>query len=317
MTASFLASFERAATAWTETAWAVAWQSVLVVAAFAIVAAGLRRASPALRCWLWRIASFKLLLMPLWVVVWLSPPLPPQPTVSRPSAGPAVPASEDPAPDFGRRPPGLGLDPDRPAVASAPAAKGATSWRSALFAAWCLGVVAGVGALVGQGRRLALALERATPTSDARLLGLVEELAGRLGLRRVPGVVELDAATSPFVCGPRSPILVLPPRLADALEGEPLRAVLLHELEHLRRRDLLWDWLPALARVVYVVHPAARYVAYRALLERELACDRAAMDLAGQDAAAYASTLVEVVSLPSLRRFAIPAASAASPNPEE
>lgn len=47
---------------------------------------------------------------------------------------------------------------------------------------------------------------------------------------------------------------------------------------------------------MYVFHPAVHYVAYRARLERELACDQAAMVLTGQGADGYASTLIEVVS---------------------
>jgi beta-lactamase regulating signal transducer with metallopeptidase domain len=58
----------------------------------------------------------------------------------------------------------------------------------------------------------------------------------------------------------------------------------------------LWDWIPTVARLIYFFHPAAHYVAYRGRLERELACDQAAMALSGQGAGGYASTLVDVVA---------------------
>ncbi|WP_165251856.1 M56 family metallopeptidase [Paludisphaera soli] len=313
---TFLAGFERVATAWADVAWSVAWQSLVVAAAFAAIAAGLRRASPALRCWLWRIAAIKLLLMPLWGAAWLAAPSPPRPPTARPPEAAAAPGDVEAATGYMLRPPAKGREAGGPDDAAPPFARRALSWRSALLAAWVLGVLAGVARLAAQGRRLARVLGRATAATDAHLLGLAAEAAGRLGLRRAPVVVEVDAA-SPFVCGLRSPTLAIPRGLADALDDAPIRAVLVHELAHLKRRDLLWDWIPAVAEVVFTVHPAARYVAYRALLERELACDRIAMDAAGQDAAAYASTLVEVVSLSSPRRPAIPAASAASPNLQE
>jgi beta-lactamase regulating signal transducer with metallopeptidase domain len=47
---------------------------------------------------------------------------------------------------------------------------------------------------------------------------------------------------------------------------------------------------------LYFFHPAAHYIVYRARLERELACDQAAMVLTGLAAAGYATTLVDVVS---------------------
>ena len=78
----------------------------------------------------------------------------------------------------------------------------------------------------------------------------------------------------------------------------------------------MWDWIPAIARLLYVFHPAAHYIAHRARLERELACDQAAMVLTGQDAAGYASTLVAVVSRssapPALRAALAPAGLAST-----
>jgi beta-lactamase regulating signal transducer with metallopeptidase domain len=72
--------------------------------------------------------------------------------------------------------------------------------------------------------------------------------------------------------------------------------VLLHELAHVKRRDLLWGWLPEIARLLYWFHPVIHWVYYRLRLERELACDQLAMALSGQSAAGYAETLVRVVS---------------------
>jgi len=147
-----------------------------------------------------------------------------------------------------------------------------------------------------QRNRLERLLRRAEPADDLALLGLVTELSGRIGLRLRPEVLVNDGDSSPFVCGLRRPALVLPRVLARSLDPDSLRSILLHELTHIKRRDLLWDWIPTIARVLYFFHPAAHYIVYRARLERELACDQAAMVLTGQGAAGYASTLVEVVS---------------------
>ena len=70
------------------------------------------------------------------------------------------------------------------------------------------------------------------------------ELARRLGLRRVPALVVTDLDVSPFVCGLWRQTLVLPCDLLAALDPSQLRQVLLHELAHVRRGDLLWGWLP-------------------------------------------------------------------------
>ena len=154
-------------------------------------------------------------------------------------------------------------------------------WQAWLFLGWGLAVVGQVAAIAHQRNRLERLLRQAAPADDPALLALVAELSGRIGLRRRPKVLIADGEGSPFVCGLRRPTLVLPRGLARSLDPESLRSVLLHELAHIRRRDLLWDWIPAIARLVYFFHPAAHYIVYRARLERELACDQAAMVLTG------------------------------------
>ena len=70
----------------------------------------------------------------------------------------------------------------------------------------------------------------------------------------------------------------------------------MHELAHIKRRDLVWGWPVEIARIVYFFHPLVYWVAYQLRLERELACDQLAMAGSGHPPADYAQTLVQVVS---------------------
>src|SRR5262249_47363954 len=121
---------------------------------------------------------------------------------------------------------------------------------------------------------------------------------------------------SPFVCGVRRPVLVVPAELLTALSDSEKRYVLLHELAHIRRRDLAWGWIGELARALYFFHPLAHWLSYRLRLERELACDQWALGISGKDPAEYAATLVRVVAhgmRPALLR---PAAASAAGHPQ-
>jgi hypothetical protein len=298
---------------WARLAWAVAWQSALVVGVFAVVALGLRRSSPGLRYWLWQIAAIKLLVMPLWGVGILLPaPARRDHGGGRESWPPARSQGEiGLRPEHGR----WALDQDataggRPHEEQAGGLSIArVDWQAWLLMGWALAVAGQVAAIGHQRRLLQRLLGRAAPAADPALLALVTELSSRVGLRSQPKVLIVDDEGSPFVCGAWRPSLVLPRGLARSLDVDPelLRSVLLHELAHIKRRDLLWDWIPTAARILYFFHPAAHYIVYRARLERELACDQAAMVLTGLGAAGYAANLVEVVS----RSSAPPAVRAA------
>jgi beta-lactamase regulating signal transducer with metallopeptidase domain len=121
-------------------------------------------------------------------------------------------------------------------------------------------------------------------------------LSEQIGLARPPRILLGDAIGAPFVCDALRPALVLPRDFMASLSPLSARSVLLHELAHLKRSDLIWGWIPTIARVVYVFHPAAHYIAFRTRLEQELACDQAAMVLTDQTAAGYAGALVDVVA---------------------
>jgi beta-lactamase regulating signal transducer with metallopeptidase domain len=301
---SVFEGFNRLAATWAELVWAVTWQSTFLVGVLAVVVLALRRSSPGLRYWIWQIAAIKLLLMPLWSLSITQPARPQHDAEARAAAWPLARSGVAIGARLsdGRRP----FDDDatphgrRSATPDGWLGKLPFNWQAWLFLGWGLAVACQVAAIAHQRGRLERVRRQAAPAADAALLDLVAELAGRIGLRRPPEVRIAGCAGSPFVCGLRRPTLMLPPGLAHSVHPQALRAILLHELAHIRRRDLLWDWIAAGARLLYFFHPAAHYIASCARLERELACDQVAMVLARQGAASYASTLVEIVSRSSV-----------------
>jgi beta-lactamase regulating signal transducer with metallopeptidase domain len=152
-----------------------------------------------------------------------------------------------------------------------------------------------IARLLWQRNRLARLLRETSPAGD-ELLAIVAGVAGRLQLAHPPQVRLAALDGSPFVCRMFRPLLVLPRELLSTLAAEELEQVLLHELAHVKRRDLVWGWLSEIARILYFFHPVAHWVAYRVRFERELACDQLALAASGRSPAQYADTLVRIVS---------------------
>ncbi|HEV3022308.1 MAG TPA: M56 family metallopeptidase, partial [Pirellulales bacterium] len=288
----------------TSLALAIVWQSTLLAGLVAGVCWLLRRSAPAMRYWCWQIVALKLLLMPWWIV---AVPLPgflaegPAGTSPRTNV-----STNDRANALGPVIDRLLAPPDEAAELAAHKTPGLfrlhpqLTWRSWLVLAWLAGLVWQVGRLGIQHARLRRLLNRATAAPDPCLLAKIEEVAARLGLSRRPDVVLTTGQGTPFVCGLFRPVLALPRELVAELDAVQLRDVLLHELGHLKRRDLWSGWLPALARTIYFYHPVAHWVCFRIRLERELACDQLAMTLGGRSAAEYAEVLYQVVSRASM-----------------
>jgi beta-lactamase regulating signal transducer with metallopeptidase domain len=85
-----------------------------------------------------------------------------------------------------------------------------------------------------------------------------------------PVLRSVDAIPSPF-CGDRRTILL--PDWAETLDAEAQRALLAHELAHLRRRDPQWRVLDAFAVALMCALPPFRHAARRLEALAEFACD--------------------------------------------
>ncbi|MBA4107960.1 MAG: hypothetical protein C0485_19685 [Pirellula sp.] len=290
--------------AWAGVLWAVAWQSAALALAVGVVCWALRWQSPGLRYWLWLALAAKLLALPLWGVDVAGPSWWVE-VESAHASGESVRAAR--LVDESTRPRGdvagggqveIAESPVAAPMAAEPAWHRLVTWASWLCAAWLAGMAFEVARTGWQFRGLRRLLAGSCAAEPAVEI-VVEQCAARLGLKRLPTVWVVKGEGSPMVCGMRRTTLVLPAALVEEVDRPALRQIVLHELAHLQRRDLLTVWVIHLMRTVYWFNPVAHWVAYRAGLERELACDRLAMLNSGASAAAYALTLIDAASVRS------------------
>lgn len=134
--------------------------------------------------------------------------------------------------------------------------------------------------------RLRTIVAHASP--DESLTALTNELAVPLGVRA--RTLISDDIDSPATIGLRRPLLLLPRRARD-LPPRVQRAIVCHELVHVKRRD----WVHTLAEEIWCAalwfHPAARVIASRLSLARETVVDETTIRLT-RDRRAYAEALL-------------------------
>jgi beta-lactamase regulating signal transducer with metallopeptidase domain len=161
--------------------------------------------------------------------------------------------------------------------------------RTILIAGWALGAALLLVWLALAVRRLHRLRQMGLPWLDAA--PLLQELAIRTGVARPVELLVHEAIDAPLTYGIRRPVVLLSPEARD-WGAASLRRALVHELEHIRRRD--W-WVHLGARVacaVYWFHPLV-WIAYRQLaLEAERACDDAVVER--EESTQYARQLVEL-----------------------
>ncbi len=163
-----------------------------------------------------------------------------------------------------------------------------------LLSIWAVVVAGIVIVLASAGLSVRRIVNRARPLESPDWLAPLFEIADRLGLAESPRLLQSADAKMPFACGVLTPTIVLPAE-SESWSLDRRRAVLLHELAHVRRRDLLGHTLGRLVCAVYWFHPLVWTAAKNLRSESERACDDLAL-ACGTRATDYAEHLLDIVT---------------------
>jgi len=162
-------------------------------------------------------------------------------------------------------------------------------WLALLACLWAGGAVVAGGLLLRDRRAISRLLHTSHPPTVADLPEQVAQQSAQVGLGKAPAVVESAKVGVPTVAGCFRPTLLVPVGLQPG--DATLEAVLLHELAHIRRGDLVWQTVARLTRALWWWHPLAWLAAQRARGTAEEACDDWVIAL-GRDRKGYAEVVV-------------------------
>jgi len=288
-----------AGSAWAEHAGPMAWQaSLLALLLFLLDRLLAHRVRASVRHALWCLLPIKLLLpvtfaLPTSPAWWLQPRTAlATPTEPRSSSPPAT-VRYLPGPPTDRLP-GHGAFEGRTASSNAPLT--GHGWLMLVtMAGWT-----GLGALLLVRHRALRRLLSSSRPPPASLADRLPPLAGELRLAHLPRIALSRGIRGPAVCGLLRPTILLPADLPDRLTPAQLDHVLLHELAHVKRRDLAWGHLHAALLVLYWMNPVLWIVQSRIRQVREEATDERVAVARRGEVTSYAETLL------GLARLAIP-----------
>lgn len=141
---------------------------------------------------------------------------------------------------------------------------------------------------------LASIARRAGRVIDPVMLRSLERAKERLGVRRETTLLVSDEINVPVVWGVARTTVILP---IEALDWslERLRVVLLHELAHVRRIDVLSLFIGRIVTALYWFHPLSWIVERDARRECERACDDLVLEN-GAKASEYAHHLLGIAA---------------------
>ena len=136
-------------------------------------------------------------------------------------------------------------------------------------------------------------VRRNTCEDDSRLNKCIYQLASELRMRTRPAAVVLDFPIGPAVRRILRPQLLFPKALLAQVSDEHLRLIVLHELMHIRRHDVLAGYFQAAVQVLWWFHPAVWLASGRCSHDRERCCDDGVLMHSRTASSIYAECLLE------------------------
>lgn len=140
---------------------------------------------------------------------------------------------------------------------------------------------------------------RAEPVlHDPEINELLSECGRQLSLRTSVQIIATSLVASPTLFGYVSPRILLPQSFIGDKNLSALRYVLMHELAHVKRHDILMTWLTTFLQTLHWFNPVVWFAFYRMRLDREPACDALTLSYLEQDeAGVYGNTLLDLVKV--------------------
>lgn len=140
---------------------------------------------------------------------------------------------------------------------------------------------------------------RSTALDSGYWRALIQDVSLALGYRGDVKLYRCPRVGSPAAAGILRPCVFLPEE-ATGWDAERLRVVLLHEIGHLKRRDLWTQWLSQTVCTFYWFHPLVWTLKGILHQTRELACDHTVLS-SGTEPGHYARQLLELAKNVSQR----------------
>jgi beta-lactamase regulating signal transducer with metallopeptidase domain len=185
-------------------------------------------------------------------------------------------------------------------------------WAQWIVLAWFVGVGACLTRLALAWRFSRSLVRLGTESASASVQQMFDGIVEQLNIRKRTQLLMSVHIPMPAVIGWLRPAVLLPICAVTNLSEEQLRAVLAHELAHIRRHDFLINTLQRFVESILFYHPAVWWLSARTRRERENCCDDLAIQTCG-DVLSYAEALIALERARPLSQPALALSATGSP----
>jgi len=172
----------------------------------------------------------------------------------------------------------------------------AIRWQGLVFLVWLIGMLVLLVLLVKRFCFVRGLIAQSRPANE-RSLDILNQGRSQIGIRQNIELRLSGNTLSPAVCGLFKPIIIIPAALLKKLSREKLKAVLIHELAHIKRGDAWVNMLQTILQIVYFYNPLLWIANAMVRRAREQAVDEMVLVTFRSETKNYSNMLIDIAEM--------------------
>lgn len=147
-------------------------------------------------------------------------------------------------------------------------------WAGVFVLLWLAGIILLAGYTISINLKLWSQIRTTNGIDNAPIINLVGMCKQKMKITRHIPLASTNNIRTPALFGPIHSTLLIPENLIQNLSENELKYIILHELAHWKRKDIMINWITVILQILHWFNPVIWYGFYKMHNDCEIACDR-------------------------------------------
>ena len=123
-----------------------------------------------------------------------------------------------------------------------------------------------------------LKLRKEKTTGDYNLIKILNSCRQKMHITKYIEIINTPIIKSPAIFGFIHPKILFPLNINKVVDSEQLSCIIFHELAHLKRKDIIIDFIVSMLKIMHWFNPIILYAFIKMNQDKELLCDEMALN---------------------------------------
>ncbi|MFW2491613.1 M56 family metallopeptidase [Clostridium chromiireducens] len=161
---------------------------------------------------------------------------------------------------------------------------------------WFIGVLVISAYILYAYKKLSDKINGEIISDNDEFLSILSYCQNKMKTKKDVLLVETSIVKIPAIFGYFKPIILIPKGIQEIISADKLRYVFLHELSHLKRKDVFINWIIIFLKVIYWFNPVVQYGLRKMKEDMEVCCDSLALSYTeDEEVREYGFTIINII----------------------